>query len=306
MKLAVAIASANRSALVASTVARLSEQSRLPDGIFVCTPDAGPITRHAPACWTIDARDPDVGTTDQPVLITAKQGLSAQRNRLLSTVIERGFNIVTFIDDDFLMSRDYLENVAAAFADNPDFVTTMGHVKYDGIRGPGYTFDEGVALLARLEGDRPDQKLPPVIDHPGAYGCNMSIRLSAVGALQFDERLPLYGWQEDIDFTNQLSRRGRIVQLSSLRGVHLGYRAGRQSGTRFGYSQISNPVYLMRKGTMPIGFGTELMLRNLLSNLSRSLAPEPHIDRRGRLRGNLLALRHVLTGRIEPEFILKL
>lgn len=306
MRIAVAIATANRSALVAATVARLRDQTRCPDGVFVCAPDAGPVSQHAPACWTIDATETEFATSARPVLMTGRQGSSAQRNHLLEAVIGRAFDVVTFIDDDFLMASDYLERVVAAFADNPDFVTTMGHVKYDGIHGPGYTFDEGVALLARLESERPDDKLPPIVDHPGAYGCNMSIRLSAVGPLRFDERLPLYGWQEDIDFTNQLSRRGRIVQLSSLRGVHLGFRAGRQSGTRFGYSQISNPVYLMRKGTMPIGFGTGLMLRNLMSNISRSLAPEPHIDRRGRLRGNLIALRHVLTGRIEPEFILKL
>ena len=48
------------------------------------------------------------------------------------------------------------------------------------------------------------------------------------------------------------------------------------------------------------------MARNLLANLVRSLWPEPHIDRRGRLRGNVLALRHLLTGRIEPEHILEL
>lgn len=306
MRIAIAIATANRSALVASTVARLRNQTRSPDGVFVCTPDSGSITEHAPACWTIDTAEVDFAATARPVLMSAKPGLSAQRNRLLATVIDRAFDVVTFIDDDFLMARDYLEKVAAAFSDNPGFVTTMGHVKYDGIHGPGYTFDEGIALLDRVEAEPPDETLASVIDQPGAYGCNMSIRLSAVGTLRFDERLPLYGWQEDIDFTHQLSRRGRIVQLSALRGVHLGYRAGRQSGTRFGYSQISNPVYLMRKGTMPIGFGTELMLRNLLSNLSRSLAPEPHVDRRGRLRGNLIALRHVLTGRIEPEFILKL
>jgi hypothetical protein len=48
------------------------------------------------------------------------------------------------------------------------------------------------------------------------------------------------------------------------------------------------------------------MGRNILANLVRSLWSESYIDRRGRLRGNLIAIAHVLSGRIEPEYILKL
>ena len=79
----------------------------------------------------------------------------------------------------------------------------------------------------------------------------MSIRASMIGDLRFDERLVLYGWQEDIDFTSQLRQRGRVVCVSNIRGVHLGLKAGRVSGERFGYSQVVNPVYLIRKGTVP-------------------------------------------------------
>ena len=56
---------------------------------------------------------------------------------------------------------------------------------------------------------------------------------------------------------------------------------------------------------MPASFALPLMLRNLAANLVRSLRPEPWVDRRGRLRGNLLAIGHVLSGRIEPEHVLK-
>jgi hypothetical protein len=131
----------------------------------------------------------------------------------------------------------------------------------------------------------------------------MSVRAELVGDLRFDERLVLYGWQEDIDFTSQLRRFGRVVGLNTLRGVHLGVKTGRVSGERFGYSQVANPIYLMKKGTVPASFALPLMGRNIAANLVRSLWPEPYIDRRGRLRGNLMALAHVLKGRIEPEYI---
>jgi GT2 family glycosyltransferase len=158
--------------------------------------------------------------------------------------------------------------------------------------------------LGASQDEEPDRA--QVVDHVGAYGCNMSIRARLVGELRFDERLVLYGWQEDIDFTSQLRSRGRVVCVSAITGVHLGLKAGRVSGKRFGYSQVANPVYLILKGSVPASFALPLMGRNVVANLARSLWPEAYVDRRGRLRGNLLALVHVLSGRIEPEYILKL
>mgnify|MGYP001373232929 CR=1 FL=1 len=103
-----------------------------------------------------------------------------------------------------------------------------------------------------------------------------------------------------------MRRHGRVVSLDNLLGMHLGSRGTRLNGTPFGYTQILNPIYLVYKGTVPAGFAARQMARNLAANLLRSLSPEPHIDRRGRLKGNLLAFFHVLTGRIEPEHVMRL
>jgi hypothetical protein len=124
--------------------------------------------------------------------------------------------------------------------------------------------------------------------------------------LTFDEALPLYGWQEDVDFTYQLGARGVLVKNSRLSGVHMGSKAGRTPGKRLGYSQISNPVYLLRKKTMPKALAWRLMRQNLAANLVKSLKPEAHIDRRGRLTGNLLAIKDLVTGKIDPRRILEL
>jgi hypothetical protein len=91
-----------------------------------------------------------------------------------------------------------------------------------------------------------------------------------------------------------------------LRGVHLGAKGGRTSGVRFGYSQIANPVYLVRKGTVSGRFAWSLMGRNLVANLAKSLWPEPWIDRKGRLKGNILGLIDWALGRISPMRILQL
>jgi hypothetical protein len=139
-----------------------------------------------------------------------------------------------------------------------------------------------------------------------AYGCNMSIRAAHVGDNRFDERLPLYGWQEDADFTARVGASGRVVWLSDVIGVHLGVKGSRVSGRRFGYSQIVNPLYLVRKGSMPLPVAARLMLKNMAANCIRSLAPEPWIDRRGRLKGNLIGISHIIKGRLEPEHVLEL
>jgi hypothetical protein len=109
-----------------------------------------------------------------------------------------------------------------------------------------------------------------------------------------------------IDFTSQLKKFGRVVGLSTLIGVHLGTKFGRESGVRLGYSQVVNPVYLMRKGTVPAKYALEIIGRNIAANAIKSFWPEPYADRRGRLKGNLLAASHLFLGRIEPEYILKL
>jgi hypothetical protein len=130
-------------------------------------------------------------------------------------------------------------------------------------------------------------------DRVGAYGCNMSMRSRLIGSLRFDERLALRQY-------------GRMVEFSTIIGAHLGLKAGRVSGVRFGYSQIVNPVYLINKGSVPATFAVELMARNITANLVGSFWPEPWIARRERLRGNLLAAFHLTMGRIQPEYILRL
>ena len=140
----------------------------------------------------------------------------------------------------------------------------------------------------------------------GAYGCNMAFRATDIRQHRFDERLPLYGWQEDTDFSRLVARGRPIVRLHGLRGVHLGVKRGRVSGVRFGYSQIANPVYLTRKGTGTRRWAARLMGSNVLANVTLSFRAEHEVDRLGRLRGNLIAVGHWIRGRLDPEYIMRL
>ena len=177
----------------------------------------------------------------------------------------------------------------------------------DGADLPGFTFEEGLRLAEQYR----RQKTEPVArEITGKYadGCNgiIAFRSTRAGALRFDERLPLYGWQEDLDFCVALRRLGRIVRTNLIWGVHLGTKRGKGSEVRLGYSQIVNPAYIVSKGNMSVWYALQLAARNVAANIVRSIRPESYVDRRGRLQGNVIGMFHLIAGRLTPEYILKL
>ncbi|MDE2335287.1 MAG: glycosyltransferase [Rhodospirillales bacterium] len=293
-RLAVAIPTVGRPAILAETLCELDGQLRLPDEVLICP--------------TSPADLPCALTSRAPLRIIAlpegtTPGASLQRNVMLDATTS---DIIVFLDDDFFPARAYLAAVEAAFTGNPGLVAATGTVLADGATGPGLT---AAAARARLALDQA-ANAPAGGDAPvaGTYGCNMAFRVTTVRqhGLRFDENLPLYSWQEDNDFSRRLSRHGRILRLAGARGVHLGHKGGKTSGVRFGYSQVANFAYLVRKGSVPAGVAVRHILRNLAANIAHAPSPEPWVDRRGRLRGNLLALADLLHGRCDPRRILSL
>jgi hypothetical protein len=292
LRIAVGVATAGRRAVLSVALNLLARQSRRPDSLVVCPAVAD------------DLEDDLVDRLPFPTVVKIGQrGLTAQRNTILATAVDA--DVIVFFDDDYFPQANYLEEVEGIFLGHADVVALTGRPMQDGANGPGI---EAEIALGLIEADVSAPAAPVLAPTYGTYGCNMSFRMEPIRqhGVRFDENLPLYGWQEDIDFSRQLAPFGRIVDATVLRGVHLGTKGGRTSGVRFGYSQIANPVYLIRKGTMSFGFGAALMWRNVLANAGKSLRPEPWIDRRGRLRGNGLALWDWVTRRMSPQRILDL
>jgi GT2 family glycosyltransferase len=289
MKLAVIIPTVGRAECVCSTLGWLARQTRRPDKVIVIG------ARTEDIEGVVDACDLDVQAELWHI------GSSAQRNRGLALIAGQA-DIVLFLDDDFIPQHNYIAELERIFEAHTDIVGVTGRLIDDGVHGTGISFERAQEILAR---DVPPS--PPTLLHrKGLYGCNMALRADAIANVRFDERLVLYGWQEDIDFSYQIGSRGRLVHYSGIGGVHMGIKRGRTSGLRFGYSQIANPCYLLGKGTIPRNRAYKIMWRNVASNLARSIRPEGHVDRRGRLWGNMLALRDLALGRLRPERILEL
>lgn len=290
-RLVVGIATTGRAAILTETVRSLAVQTRLPDLLVISVAESG------------DVDGAKMEAMPFPVaIVTGPKGLPRQRNRILECL--RPADTVLFLDDDFFMARDYIEVLERLMNVLPDAMVFTGEVLADGVVGQGLNRDEAWEILMADKG----VEAGAVSEVYNGYGCNMAIRAKPIVAnrLRFDESLPLYAWLEDVDFSRRVARHGRILRSDALRGVHLGIKTARTPGLKLGYSQIANPVYLMRKGTMAPRRALRLMARNLASNLAYSLRPRPWTDSRGRLRGNLRALADLVRGRASPDRVLDL
>jgi glycosyltransferase involved in cell wall biosynthesis len=236
---------------------------------------------------------------------TRQRNLGLRLLRAAGAFPSDGASFVVFFDDDFRPHSDWLRHCALAFAAFTDVVGVTGRVLADGINGDPLTEAEAADFLSGQSSPRAHWASGEVIRSvSSAYGCNMAFIDRVARTCSFDEALPLYGWQEDRDFTGQSKAFGRTIYLPDCVGVHLGAKGARTKGVRLGYSQIANMIYLVGKGTVEPAVGLRFLLRALAANTVRSCLPEGSVDYRGRLAGNLRALGDLCIRRCRPERIL--
>jgi GT2 family glycosyltransferase len=290
MKIGLVIASFGRSELLQQLVPRIEQQVRRPDEIVLSVVSNKDLAANFA---------PD----DKTRVLYSSPGSCAQRNKGLAFLRDR-VDVVLFIDDDFWMSATYVQELERIFSANDDIVAATGLVLADGATTAGISVADAEKCLEDYQ--RVPAPNSTIRDVPDTYGCNMAFRASKIRDLNFDERLPLYGWQEDVDFSAQLRERGRIIWTNALWGVHLGTKRGKISGVRFGYSQVINPLFIFRKGNMSLRRAAWLICKNIAANAAKSLFPEHYVDRWGRLKGNMIGLLHAMSGKLDPMYALNL
>jgi GT2 family glycosyltransferase len=290
MRIVVGIATSGRPDVLADTVELLALQLRRPDLVIICP--------ASPA----DLNNARLATSTLAVLVVqGPKGSCHQRNAIIDAAPDA--DLITFLDDDFVPAGDFLAQAELLFGRDEAIAAATGDVLADGVLGVGLSLAEAERIIAASDPDHTSE----AEDVYNGYGCNLVVRMAHVRrhTIRFDENLPLYAWQEDVDLSRQLAKFGRIVQSRRLRGVHLGSKRGPGKGLSFGYSQIANPIYLSKKGTVSWKHSLPQILRNVASNALHFPRPEIWIDRRGRLCGNLLGILDLCRGRLDPNRILQ-
>jgi Glycosyl transferase family 2 len=278
----VIIASTRRPEVLADTVDSVLAGTWKPPLILLATPDEADVA-------------PRTGALPMVRHIQARRGLCHQLNDAVAA-LPPDVSVVTVFDDDVELAPDYLERARAFLVEHPEICVFDGRVIVDG-------------RISRSEAKEIFSQPLPDDDrsfHPNVhiYGCNFTSRVEMLRRHPFDERLPLYAWQFEVDYGIRCNADGKVGTYYGCRFVHLMVTSGRINGTRFGFSQIMNPYYLFKKKEIPL---KELLaffwIRSVSSNLLNSSRRGSQHDYRGRLKGNFLAFANIVRGRAEPEQI---
>lgn len=295
MNISVIICTINRPAILHQTIMSVKRQVLAPRQIIVASPSLDHVLQETLALGGVD-------------YVQSPVGLCKQRNKAMEAVVQ-GTHLIAFLDDDIELAQGYLAEMSRLFRENPGIIIASGTLLHDGGRGSRISREEAIDLCASYD---------KVYNHDAplrfktvdsGYGCNMIARYADVGAIRFDERLPLYAWLEDRDFSHRCTiGRCAPVECRNAVAVHLGWRSGRVSGVRLGFSTVVNPVYLRRKANtfsvrfILVNYWFRCMAGNILGVITR----DPDYDRIGLIKGNLLGFWHLMSGRCDPEHILQL
>lgn len=215
MKIEIIIATYCRHYELQLSLNYIEKSTRIPDRVIIV--DATP-----EECFSY------TGKLNIHYVHTDERGSTRQRNVGLEQ-LEPDTNIVTFLDDDMYIEKNYLENLIEAFEKDADLVGADGALRSDG------------GIQCKI----PSENYKQV----ALYGCNMSFRKSAIEELRFDETLSEYAFMEDWDFSYSVAKNGGgyLLKLANCNGEHNRTPSGRVNDKKMGYMVIANHCYLHRK-----------------------------------------------------------
>ena len=195
-RIAVIIATQDRAGAAAALVARLADQSRPPDHVFVLGSKPG----------DVEGVDATLATT-----CVMPANLAGLRRRG-AALAEADHDILVFFDDAFLPSRNWLAEAGAYLDAAPEACAVSGIVLTSGRAAVGMDIDTPSTIVAMLDDSLHGRALffPTVC----LDGGNMAVRRSALRGLDFQE-IPAHS----LEFSAALSGRGRIGKLSTLFGM---------------------------------------------------------------------------------------
>ncbi len=168
------------------------------------------------------------------------------------------FGYVIFLDDDTIVSRDFLSKLVEAYHKYPEAGVLAGkaYTNFEtnqlmsvGIRVNLYTglvYDLGVG-----EQDHGQYDTPREVDAAGGFA--FMVRADLFWKLNaFDEQYSPYGW-EDVDFSLRARKLGYTVRyVPDARLCHKGTKAGRKPKAGYERNKIKNYLYLLKQHANPL------------------------------------------------------
>jgi GT2 family glycosyltransferase len=229
--------------------------------------------------------------------------LTAKRNAGVNNVPAPSA-LLLFVDDDVELHQDYARFACELFASHPEIVAASGNVLVDA----SIPRARAVGILA--EAKIPESDFKSRGKDSVLYGCNMILRREAALQERFDEALPLYSFGEDYEISIRLRRRGLVGRFSRGLLVHLKESTGRLNRKRLAWSIMANNWYFIRKGSTHLP--PHLAYLRFVWTFFYIGREQLELDLREKdsqfpgTRGVLLAIKHLLTGKLQPGRLLEL
>ena len=294
LNIAVGIPTIGRAIVLRETLIELTRQNRRPDKVIVCG------TRPTDVEGAAEAYP---GT----IVLLSEPGLPRQRNAVIEAAVDA--DIVVFFDDDFLPDPGYLAAVEQHMARDPQIVVATGAAARRRHQRPGSlarTADERSCRATRhrpAAGRLTSSPRFPVTDATWPSASRRCVRMACGSTsacrCMAGRRMSISpaAWPRSAGWCGSMRRAGFISASSPDADPACGSATPR-SPIRF-ISAASGDGYPLRRAIGHIA-------KNMAMNIARAIWPEPYVDRRGRLYGNLLALRDLTVRRMVPERILDL
>lgn len=181
-----------------------------------------------------------------------------QRNFGL-TEISPEITLVGFLDDDVELDVNAIEKLLLFWEDAPN---QMAGVALNMVNHPGLfastlkylPFAERLGLYSQNKGDVLPSGFQTMI---GKVKDNIYVKWLPTGAsvwrkkifedYQFDEWFRDYSYLEDLDFSFSVGKKYKLMVLGGAEYYHFPAKEGRGSGFRFGFREVENRLYIVKK-----------------------------------------------------------
>jgi len=249
----VVICTRNRADDLAACLGSLAVQTRVPDEVVIVDASDDDRAERRARAWA------GVAPVAAVRVLRAAPGLTRQRN--IGVRAATG-DVVTFLDDDVVLERQYAATILALFEVDPGLGGAEGTVAQAPLRGRARLANalRRVFLMDAFGRRHRMQRsgIPLVGAWPAGVqlvdvlsGCNMSYRREVLAAIAFDEWYAGYGLGEDMDFSYRVARRWRLAQTPRARLVHNHSEVARDRRPTFIEMARVNHYYFVRKNLPP-------------------------------------------------------